>query len=308
MLALLAVTFATASLFNYNAKAPIDLRPYSATRVEGAAKVRNVTYADPLGGRVTAYIVEPEIVRGKNPGLIFAHWCLGNRSEFLPEAVALARRGFVSILPDDPQMRPAPWTQPMDGEIRDPQQDRRLHIRAVVDLRRAIDVLSSIADSSRLAYVGHSCNAANGGNLAGVDHRLKGYVLIGGSAARADFDSRNFEGAFFAEQEYAQLRKVPRPLLRRYSAVISPLDPVRFISHAAPAAIYMQFGMGDAYVTRYDALHYFKAASEPKRMTWYFGGHEIDSDQARYDRAEWLTRLLIPRLREGAGDSRLPHR
>ena len=307
MLTLLTATFAAASVFSYNAKAPIDIRPYGTTRVQDAVVIRDVTYADPLRGRVTAYIVTPERAHPQSPGIIFAHWCLGNRNEFLPEAIAMAKRGFVSILPDDPQMRPAPWTQPMEGAIRNPEQDRGLQIRAVIDLRRAIDVLTSLADPSRLAYVGHSCNASNGGDLAGVERRLKGYVLIGGSAARADFDSRNFTGAFFAEQGYAQLRKVPQQLLKRYSAIISPLDPLRFIGHAA-AAVYMQFGEGDAYVTRYDALRYFGAASEPKKISWYPGGHEIDSEQARSDRAQWLMKLLSLRPRANANGSRLPHR
>jgi hypothetical protein len=71
-------------------------------------ELRDITYASPAGGRVTAYLVTP---RGKGPfpAVLFGHWGDGTRTEFMPEALLYARAGVVSLLVDYPWVRPAPW-------------------------------------------------------------------------------------------------------------------------------------------------------------------------------------------------------
>jgi len=52
---------------------------------------------------------------------------------------------------------------------------------------------------------------------------------------------------------------------------------------------FFQFANDDIYVSTRQAGVLFEAASEPKRIEWYEGGHDIqNNDTATNDRIEWL--------------------
>src|SRR4029077_12505195 len=93
--------------FDYDATAPLDVQE-ALLFERDHARVYDVTYASPKGGRVTAYLVTP-LRAGPHVGLVFGHWGPGNRTEFLPEAKLYAKAGAVSLLVDYPWTRPAPW-------------------------------------------------------------------------------------------------------------------------------------------------------------------------------------------------------
>ena len=66
------------------------------------------------------------------------------------------------------------------------------------------------------------------------------------------------------------------------------------VAEAAPASVFLQFAEADQYVPIYVTDELFEAASEPKRMKLYGGGHELDA-AARRDRVAWLReRLGLP--------------
>src|SRR5262245_21713213 len=92
--------------FDYN-KENLDPKPKLLYERDGA-KVYDVTYPSPKGGRVTAYLVTP-VGPGPHAGVVFGHWGYGDRTEFLPEAKLYATAGMVSLLVDYPWVRPAPW-------------------------------------------------------------------------------------------------------------------------------------------------------------------------------------------------------
>jgi dienelactone hydrolase len=180
--------------FDYNRKAPLDVQESGVER-RGEVTIHDVSYASPKGGRVPAYLVVPG---GKGPfaAVIWGHWYMPgseflNRKEFLDEAVMLAASGVVSLLPDGPIARP--------GYVRDPDPlgDLRIQqrVQAIVDMRRGADLLlaRTDVDPKRLAYVGHSYNAATGGFLAGIDKRFKAFVLMAETCRmKSTYDRRNF--------------------------------------------------------------------------------------------------------------------
>ncbi len=84
-------------------------------------------------------------------------------------------------------------------------------------------------------------------------------------------------------------RKKLKGYLRAYAAI----DPVRYVSTAAPAALLFQNGRVDPISPARDVDAYVKAASRPKEQRWYDAGHEL-SDQARAERDAWLVDLLKP--------------
>jgi cephalosporin-C deacetylase-like acetyl esterase len=160
--------------FDYDQKASLDIQEVGA-EVRDGVTVRDISYASPKGGRVPAYLVLPP---GKGPyaGILFGHWAkegspVRNRKEFLDEAVALAHAGAVSLLIDAPFARPGFHSEPEPLNSQEPLTEQQ----QVIDLRRGVDLLCSRGevDPARIAYVGHSFDAAVGGILAGVEHRVQ---------------------------------------------------------------------------------------------------------------------------------------
>jgi cephalosporin-C deacetylase-like acetyl esterase len=154
--------------FDYDQKAPLDVRETDVVR-RGEVLIHDLSYASPKGGRVPAYLVAP---KGKGPfaAVIWGHWYQSgsefrNRKEFLEEAVALAPSGVVSLLIDGWIARPGATQDP------DPLNDKQteLRVQEILDMRCAADLLlaRNDVDSKRVAYVGHSYNAATGAFFGG---------------------------------------------------------------------------------------------------------------------------------------------
>lgn len=276
--------------FDYDSSTGVDLRELSVAKHDDF-EVRDVTYASPKGGRVTAFLVIPRDTK-KHGGLIFQHWGMGDRREFLSEAVILAKAGVVSILVDAPWARPAPWKTPREGNIAEPQADRDLYVQTVVDLRRAVDVLLTRTDidRDRIGFVGHSYGATWGGSLAGVEHRIKTFVLIAGLPSISDFNksgaAKNDAIIDSLVQDYGADK------IRTYKKLLDEIQPVLYIGRASPSSVLMQFAEQDVYISRSAAQRYFDAASAPKEQRWYFASHEVNDPQALIDRVNWLTEKL----------------
>ncbi|NTX36491.1 dienelactone hydrolase family protein [Myxococcus sp. CA033] len=265
------------SVTDYDAKAPLDVKTVRAQR-RGDVTVTELTYASPKGGRVPAYLVTPP---GPGPfaGLTFLHWGQGSKNEFLDEALSLARAGVVSLLVDAPHVRPAPWRGSLKGAA---IYDSSLQM--LVDMRRAVDLLASRpeVDARRLGFVGHSMGAMVGGALAGVEPRLRAFVLMNGvgdyskSIREMELDNEKQLANAMSKEDFAKL-------VRRMAV----LDGVVGVGHASPRALFFQNGRSDAWVTAAQVNAFIDAATMPKLAKVYEGGHEL-GDAARRDRAQWL--------------------
>ncbi len=264
--------------FAYDAATPLDVKQVSVEERAGA-KVFDLTYASPQGGRVPAYLVMPA---GKGPfaGIVFMHWGQGNRSEFLAEALLIARAGAASIMID------APYWRPEHKQAACSEAERGEYIQMINDLRRALDVLLSHpeVDKKRLAYVGHSLGATWGGTLAVVERRFHWHVLMGGLPSLAEA----------IREDVAASPPPPdqRQKLEDCLKTLEPIESIRWVGKAAPAAILFQFARVDRFISAKAAQQYFDAASQPKIIKWYEGGHEFSDPAALSDRMEWLEQRL----------------
>ena len=100
----------------------------------GFARLMDISYDSPRGGRVNGYTVIP--AGAAHPaGIVWQHWGQGDRSSMVPEALNLARRGVASILINSPTNRPDP-PQP-----KTPEDSLAIWLQEAVDLRRAADAL-----------------------------------------------------------------------------------------------------------------------------------------------------------------------
>lgn len=263
------------SAFLYDQKASLELTVLSE-RTQDGTTIQDMTYASPRGGKVPAYLIFPS-QQAPRAGLIFGHWGEGNREEFVGEAVILAHLGFVSLCPDAPHQRPMEHEPPL-AEI--PQGD----LQWIVDVRRGVDLLLERfkLSSEHLGYVGHSYGATFGGAIAGIEHRIKAYVLMAGVSALSESMQTSTHPLLVEERKHT-----PPEEYRAYLAALAPLNACHYIGQTAPSHLFFQFARDDEFVRAEEGQRYFDLASEPKQIAWYDCKHEFNTP-ARLDRAIFL--------------------
>jgi dienelactone hydrolase len=265
--------FAEPDLFAYDKSAPLNLQEVGKEQ-RGVATIHDLTF---VGTKtpIKTYLVTPA-VPGPHAAILYVHW-LGepettNRTEFLDEAVKLAGQGVISLLVD------AMWAEPNWYVKRIPEEDYDRSIRQVIELRRAMDVLSAQpgVDPHRIALVGHDFGAMYGMIAGAQDKRARTYVFMAAVPHLIDwflFDRQPKNLEFYRQQ-------------------MAPLDPVNFVSQLAPASVFFQFAHKDKYVSAAHAAEFYAAALPRKQMATYEGGHDLHTAEVTADRVAWLAREL----------------
>jgi cephalosporin-C deacetylase-like acetyl esterase len=270
--------------FDYDRHAPLGLKQIGVQHREHA-DVYDITYASPKGGVVPAYLVAPK-GRGPFAAVIWGHWywdnsSMRNRRQFLDEAIVLAQAGVVSLLTDGPVARSG------HVESKDPLDERVAtdFLQQVIDMRRGVDVLLARrdVDPKRIAFVGHSYNAGIGALLSGLDRRFKCFVLMAGLMSdEITQQTKDF-------QEFRQ--KVGPQKLDALIAKYAYLDQGKYVSHAAPAVVFLQFSNQETSLTPQLARQHAAVVSEPKQVKFYDAPHALNAE-ARRDRIQFLTEQL----------------
>jgi dienelactone hydrolase len=270
--------------FDYDRTTPLNIKRLGVAHRD-RADVYDITYDSLKGGVVPAYLVVPKS-RGPFAAVIWGHWywansSMGNRKEFLEEAVVLAQAGVVSLLTDGPLARPG------HQAINDPFDERNFteFFQQVMDMRRGVDVLLARkdVDRTRIAYVGHSYNAGVGALLSGVDRRFKAFVLMAGSMSdEVGRQTKEF-------QEFRQ--KVGAEKVDAKVAKYSYLDQGKYVSHAAPAVVFLQYASQESFLNAKRARLHAAVVSEPKQFKLYDAPHALNAE-ARRDRIAFLTEQL----------------
>jgi dienelactone hydrolase len=278
----------------YDKNQPLEMSQAGVQERDGI-KIYDITYKAPLGdraslvgpngGNVTAYLVVPS-GKGPFPAVIYCHWCMPgsekkNRSEFLDEAIVLAHSGVISLLLDHVTVHPGfvEDTSPLN------EQQVAVDVQQDINIRRGADLLVTRADvdPKRLAYVGHSCGAGAGAFLSGIDKRFKSFVLMAGGWP---------DDTFKKSPMYEQYRqKIGTEKFDAFQAEHSWADTGKYVSHAAPAVVFLQFASDEQFVTPEMDKDFFAAVSEPKRMNMYEAPHALNADATR-DRIAFLAEQL----------------
>jgi len=281
---------AALALFAYDAQAPLAVE-LSAMGEDEGVRIFAASYASPTGGRVTGRLYVPE---GPGPfaGIVYAHGTGAGARTQGPRAVYLARHGAVVLTPDAPYIR-------RGGEFPTfTELDRTEQIQHIQEMQRGFDLLLARADidPARLAFVGRSHGGAMGALLAGVETRVKTYILIVADGGLVS----HFAGGVGRTQEFDQL---PPERKARWLAAMQPIEPLHFIHRAPPASILFQNGRQDDAVPPVlaEALH--AAGRGTYEVRWYDAGHRLNT-QSFIDQLEWLHRkigMFAPGPDAGAG-------
>ena len=278
----------------YDKNQPLETSQAGVQERDGI-KIYDISYKAPLGdraslvgpngGNVTAYLVVPS-GKGPFPAVIYCHWCMPgsekkNRNEFLGEAIVLAHAGVISLLLDHVTVHPGfvEDTSPLN------EQQVAVDVQQDINIRRGADLLVTRADvdPKRLAYVGHSCGAGAGAFLSGIDKRFKSFVLMAGGWP---------DDTFKKSPMYEQYRqKIGTEKFDAFQAEHSWADTGKYVSHAAPAVVFLQFASDEQFVTPEMDKDYFAVVSEPKRMKIYEAPHALNADATR-DRIAFLSEQL----------------
>ena len=263
--------------FEYSRDKPIDLRE-TGVREQDGVMLRDITYASLDGGRNAATIISRKSTTGPRPAVLFVHWYgppapTSNRTQFIPDAIDLAKQGAISLLID------TPWSRPEYFKERTRETDYVRSIQQVKDLRRALDVLLSLpdVDPQRVAYVGHDFGAMYGALAVASDTRVKAFVFMAGTASFSDwflYGRPKLEGE--ARQKFVD--------------ELAPLDPVRYLPKLK-MPILLQFADDDEHVSKERADALAGAANNPKTIRVYSAKHELN-DEATRDRIMWLKNEL----------------
>ncbi|MBV8833901.1 MAG: hypothetical protein JO108_32275 [Acidobacteriaceae bacterium] len=280
--------------WDYDRRTPLDIKEAGLQKRNGVA-VYDITFASPVGDRgryvgpnaglVTAFLVIPP-GQGPFPAVIYGHWCMPgsekkNRTEFLDEAVVLAHSGVISLLPDHVIVHP--------GFVQDkrPLNDQQVavEVQQDINLRRAADLLLARGDVDRrrLAYVGHSCDAAAGGFLSGIDKRFKAFVIMAGDLS-FEIDKRTK-----TMQEYRQ--KVGPEKFDAFAVRYSWMDAGKYVALAAPASMFLQYANKEPFLNGDIAKQYLQIVSEPRRLKVYQAAHALNAEATR-DRIAFLAKEL----------------
>lgn len=266
-------------MLDYDPTAPLHPQEIGVEE-RGGATILDVTFDSP-GTVVSAYVVEPAATDAApaapgRAGIVFFHWLetgspTSNRSEFLSDAVTLAREGAVSVLVQGE----FPWLKDPAGL----DADQAAVVTEALKVRRSIDLLLARGDvdPGRIAVVGHDYGAMYSILLAGVDPRPRAFVLMAATPHHADWNI-----PFWLAP--GGLDEAGRAA---YRAGMAPLDPISAVGAAAPAALLFQFAREDFYIPEPTALAFYAAASEPKRLELFDAEHPLNGD-ATASRLAWL--------------------
>jgi pimeloyl-ACP methyl ester carboxylesterase len=273
-----------------NSNRPLDVQ-ISNVRTVGRVQAERLDFAAADGQRVPALFARP--VRGPGAGCLIYEGGFRSRKEVaVPLWQPLAKLGLSTFSLD---MRlhgeRAKSRKQLDEATGDPAAIERIVTGTVVDLRRAMDYLTSLPECrGRIAYAGVSLGGVIGSILAGRDRRVEAAVLM--SVSPTFRNITHTLGVLIPN-----VKRDPERIERR----LSPYDPVKWIPRIAPRPVMLLNGEKDPFIPIEEARQTQAAAREPAVKLIYAGGHNPTAPPAGRRNAASVLRFLRAWLRGDAG-------
>jgi fermentation-respiration switch protein FrsA (DUF1100 family) len=266
---------------------PLDVRVLG-TRTVGRVDAEKLDFAAADGQRVPSLFARP-LDRPNTGCLIFERGFGSRKEDAVPVWQPAAKLGLSTFSLDFRlQGERAVGPKQFDKTTADPAAMEALLTGNVVDLRRAIDYLSSLPEcKGRIAYAGISAGAVIGSILAGRDRRVGAAVLMSTSPTIRNSIQTLGKLAPDAERD-------PARLARR----LSPYDPVKWIPRIAPRPVMLLNGEHDPFISIDEARLTQAAARAPAVKRIYAGAHDAAATPAGRKNIASVLRFLRAWLRE----------
>jgi cephalosporin-C deacetylase-like acetyl esterase len=258
---------------------PLDVS-ISEVRTIGPVVAQRLEFTAADGQRVPALFARP--LSGHEAGCLIYEGGFGSRKEkAIPLWRPAARLGLSTFSLDMRLHGERGNPKQLDEARGDPAASEQVVTGTVVDLRRAIDYLTSLPECrSRIAYAGFSFGGIIGSILAGRDPRVGAAVIMSVPPTFRDIMDEVPNLRRHAERREAVRRR------------LLPYDPVKWIPRIAPRPVMLLNGNKDPIVPIKEGRHTQAAAREPAVTAIYSGGHNPAAPPAGKKNAASVLRFL----------------
>jgi len=273
-----------AQLFDYDAKQPFDTS-CETLNARPDAELKGCGFTGPRGGKLNFVLVTPKNAKPPFAGVLFQHGGGQSMTNYLSEALILARAGVVSIITDAPA-RGEGKNSELNTMKLEAVRDHQAEV--VVTERRALDWLLQQpgVDPKRIAYVGHSYGGIAGGVLAGVETRISTFVLMGALPSYARHIREN-QSSYWQDMR----RNMSPTEFDRTLVLMGETDPDRYLP-STRAPVLVQCARFDTNDNVRGCPEVHRLAGGPKQLSWYDDDHNFTSLEAMRDRLAWLEKYL----------------
>src|SRR5690349_11961606 len=212
---------------NYPKLVLSDVR-LAGKRAEEGYEKQLLVFQTPFGYRRAAELFRP-VGDGPFAAVLYVHWyepesANSNRSQFVDEAIEMARNGVICLTVE------TMWSDPDFFTKRTQVEDMGLSMEETVNLRRFMDFVARQTglDPNRFALVCHDFGGMYGALAGSLDKRPTHYVIM---AATPRFPDWYLYGP--------KLEGEPRA---KFIEEMKAVDPITHVPNLAPAPILFQFG------------------------------------------------------------------
>jgi len=212
-------------------RVPLDMKIIEEVKTDKVRRMK-ITFAVEKEDRVSAYLLIPSEIKGRVPGIVCLHQTIAIGKEEptglggnpnLYYALELAKRGYVTIVPDYPNF----------GEYKvDPYQEGYVSttMKGIWNHKVAIDLLQSLkeVDPKRIGCIGHSLGGHNSLFLAVFDKRIKVVVTSCGFTSFYKYYKGDLTG--WSSKKYmprieTEYEKNPENMPFDFSEILGALAP-----------------------------------------------------------------------------------
>jgi dipeptidyl aminopeptidase/acylaminoacyl peptidase len=267
-------------LFAYRKSTPFAFQLKDSEKFKNVV-VQTININNDKLQKIEAYLIEPRS-EGKYPVVIFQHGGENDNDYFFQEGKELSKKGIICLLIEAPWLRPVYKNNMLWGNT------SQFYRQGIIDIQRSIDFLSTLpkVDTSRIAFTGHSYGAQLGGILAGIEPRIKAYVLMSGTAELT---------SLLKETNHPRINIIRDSIpldFNNWLKQMEPLNPIHYIRHSK-SPVFFQFAANDEYdIDEIEAKKYVAAAPLTEHVRFYNSGHQMINKKAEEDRTKWIVQKL----------------